>query len=62
MWKGKPSSLRMIAGFDLPTEGTVRLHGDDATRRVPYERDVNTVFQDYALFPHMSVESTSVTA
>jgi putative spermidine/putrescine transport system ATP-binding protein len=53
---GKTTTLRMIAGFDLPTEGIVRLHGDDVTRRAPYERDVNTVFQDYALSPHMSVE------
>ena len=53
---GKTSTLRMIAGFDLPTEGTVRLHGGDVTRKAPYERDVNTVFQDYALFPHMTVE------
>ena len=53
---GKTTTLRMIAGFDLPTAGVVRLHGEDVSRRPPYERDVNTVFQDYALFPHMSVE------
>jgi putative spermidine/putrescine transport system ATP-binding protein len=52
---GKTTTLRMIAGFDLPTEGRVYLHGVDVTRRAPFERDVNTVFQDYALFPHMSV-------
>jgi putative spermidine/putrescine transport system ATP-binding protein len=45
----------MIAGFELPTGGTVELAGQNVTRRAPFERDVNTVFQDYALFPHMSV-------
>jgi putative spermidine/putrescine transport system ATP-binding protein len=52
---GKTTTLRMIAGFELPTEGRVYLHGEDVTGRAPFERDVNTVFQDYALFPHMSV-------
>ncbi len=52
---GKTTTLRMIAGFELPTEGTVLLHGHDVSHLPPYERDVNTVFQDYALFPHMSV-------
>ncbi len=52
---GKTSTLRMIAGFERPTEGTVWLHGRDVTGLPPFERDVNTVFQDYALFPHMSV-------
>jgi putative spermidine/putrescine transport system ATP-binding protein len=52
---GKTTMLRMIAGFELPTEGTVYLSGADVTRRPPFERDVNTVFQDYALFPHMTV-------
>src|SRR5438876_9580690 len=52
---GKTTCLRMIAGFELPTEGRVRLRGRDVTRLPPYERDVNTVFQDYALFPHMTV-------
>jgi len=52
---GKTTVLRMIAGFELPTDGTVQLAGHDVTRRAPFERDVNTVFQDYALFPHMSV-------
>jgi putative spermidine/putrescine transport system ATP-binding protein len=52
---GKTSTLRMIAGFETPTEGTVWLHGRDVTRLPPFERDVNTVFQDYALFPHMTV-------
>lgn len=52
---GKTTVLRMIAGFELPTAGSVELGGVDVTRRPPFERDVNTVFQDYALFPHMSV-------
>jgi putative spermidine/putrescine transport system ATP-binding protein len=52
---GKTTMLRMIAGFELPTEGTIYLSGVDVTRRPPFERDVNTVFQDYALFPHMTV-------
>jgi len=52
---GKTTTLRMIAGFDLPSEGVVLLRGADVSRLPPYERDVNTVFQDYALFPHMSV-------
>lgn len=52
---GKTTVLRMIAGFEEPTAGAIELAGTDVTRRQPYERDVNTVFQDYALFPHMSV-------
>jgi putative spermidine/putrescine transport system ATP-binding protein len=52
---GKTTTLRLIAGFELPTEGRVWLHGEDVTRKPPFERDVNTVFQDYALFPHMTV-------
>ena len=52
---GKTTCLRMIAGFDEPTDGRVLLHGRDVSHLPPYERDVNTVFQDYALFPHMSV-------
>ncbi|MEP7361059.1 MAG: ABC transporter ATP-binding protein [Chloroflexota bacterium] len=52
---GKTTTLRMIAGFELPTSGRVLLHGKDVTKTPPFERDVNTVFQDYALFPHMSV-------
>ncbi len=52
---GKTTVLRMIAGFELPTAGTIELSGADVTSRAPFERDVNTVFQDYALFPHMSV-------
>jgi putative spermidine/putrescine transport system ATP-binding protein len=53
---GKTTVLRMIAGFEIPTAGTVHLGGVDATRQPPFRRDVNTVFQDYALFPHMTVE------
>ena len=52
---GKTTTLRMIAGFELPSEGRILLHGEDVTSRPPFERDVNTVFQDYALFPHMTV-------
>jgi putative spermidine/putrescine transport system ATP-binding protein len=52
---GKTTVLRLIAGFEQPTGGTVTLSGRDVTRLAPFERDVNTVFQDYALFPHMSV-------
>ena len=52
---GKTTCLRMIAGFEAPTEGRVWLGGQDVSGLPPYERDVNTVFQDYALFPHMSV-------
>ena len=52
---GKTTTLRMIAGFELPTEGRVLLQGVDVTREPPFARDVNTVFQDYALFPHLSV-------
>jgi putative spermidine/putrescine transport system ATP-binding protein len=52
---GKTTCLRMIAGFDQPTTGSILLHGKHVTGLPPYERDVNTVFQDYALFPHMSV-------
>jgi putative spermidine/putrescine transport system ATP-binding protein len=53
---GKTTSLRVIAGFEQPDEGHVELAGVDVTRVPPSERDVNTVFQDYALFPHMSVQ------
>jgi putative spermidine/putrescine transport system ATP-binding protein len=52
---GKTTTLRMIAGFEQPTEGRIWLHGEDVSAKPPFERDVNTVFQDYALFPHMSV-------
>jgi putative spermidine/putrescine transport system ATP-binding protein len=53
---GKTTCLRMIAGFELPTAGTVELAGRDVTTAAPFAREVNTVFQDYALFPHMTVE------
>ena len=52
---GKTTVLRMIAGFEKPDAGAIELAGTDVTRMPPYARDVNTVFQDYALFPHMSV-------
>jgi len=52
---GKTTTLRMIAGFELPDSGRIELSGVEVTNRAPYERDVNTVFQDYALFPHMTV-------
>lgn len=52
---GKTTCLRMIAGFDRPTSGQIFLYGQDVSNLPPYERDVNTVFQDYALFPHMTV-------
>jgi putative spermidine/putrescine transport system ATP-binding protein len=52
---GKTTTLRLIAGFETPDRGTVELAGRDVTGLPPYARDVNTVFQDYALFPHMTV-------
>src|SRR5688572_3490533 len=52
---GKTTCLRMIAGFDRPTSGSIYLYGQDVSNLPPYERNVNTVFQDYALFPHMTV-------
>src|SRR5262245_143280 len=52
---GKTTLLRLIAGFERPDAGTVELAGVDVTREPPYARNVNTVFQDYALFPHMNV-------
>lgn len=52
---GKTTTLRMIAGFEIPTNGQIFLAGEDVTDHPPYERQVNTVFQDYALFPHMSI-------
>src|SRR5512146_3163700 len=53
---GKTTCLRMIAGFDRPTEGRILLYGQDVSDLPPYERPVNTVFQDHALFPHMTIE------
>jgi putative spermidine/putrescine transport system ATP-binding protein len=52
---GKTTMLRMVAGFEMPTAGAILLDGQDVTRLAPFDRDVNTVFQDYALFPHMTV-------
>jgi ABC-type Fe3+/spermidine/putrescine transport system ATPase subunit len=52
---GKTTCLRLIAGFETPQDGEVWLAGRDVTREPPYSRDVNTVFQDYALFPHLTV-------
>ncbi len=52
---GKTTLLRLIAGFDFPTEGEIRLYGEDIAPLPPYRRPVNTVFQNYALFPHMTV-------
>ena len=52
---GKTTSLRLIAGFDRPDSGQIRVYGEDVSDLPPYERPVNTVFQDYALFPHMTV-------
>ncbi|HWL50620.1 MAG TPA: ATP-binding cassette domain-containing protein, partial [Acidimicrobiia bacterium] len=52
---GKTTTLRMIAGFEFPTEGSIRIHGAEMGLKPPNQRPVNTVFQSYALFPHMSV-------
>ncbi|MFY9509791.1 MAG: ABC transporter ATP-binding protein, partial [Rubrivivax sp.] len=54
---GKTTCLRMIGGFTLPSSGRVLIGGEDVTQRPPYARPVNTVFQDYALFPHMDIRS-----
>lgn len=53
---GKTTSLRLVAGFEQATSGHVLLYGKDVTGVPPFDRDVNTVFQDYALFPHMTIE------
>jgi spermidine/putrescine transport system ATP-binding protein len=52
---GKTTTLRMIAGFETPTDGRILLEGEDVSRTPPYRRNVNTVFQQYALFPHLDV-------
>src|SRR5262245_1374852 len=52
---GKTTTLRLIAGFEQPDGGVVQLQGRDVSKLAPFDRDVNTVFQDYALFPHMTV-------
>ncbi|HRL92619.1 MAG: ABC transporter ATP-binding protein [Pseudomonas sp.] len=54
---GKTTCLRLIAGFEQPSAGSIRIHGEEAVGLAPYQRDVNTVFQDYALFPHMDVRN-----
>src|SRR5689334_23670445 len=54
---GKTTCLRLIGGFERPDAGTISLAGREVTGLPPTERDVNTVFQDYALFPHMTVEA-----
>ena len=53
---GKTTTLRMIAGFERPTSGEVRIEGEDVAQLPPHKRPTNTVFQSYALFPHLSVE------
>ncbi len=53
---GKTTCLRLIAGFERPDDGQIKVYGEDVSNLPPYERPVNTVFQDYALFPHMTVE------
>src|SRR5689334_2800789 len=52
---GKTTTLRMVAGLETPTSGTIRLSGKDITYAKPYRRPVNTVFQNYALFPHLDI-------
>jgi spermidine/putrescine transport system ATP-binding protein len=52
---GKTTTLRMIGGFEEPTSGSIELDGKDVGSLPPYKRDVNTVFQSYALFPHLNV-------
>jgi spermidine/putrescine transport system ATP-binding protein len=54
---GKTTTLRMIAGFERPTSGEIRIEGDDVAHLPPHKRPTNTVFQSYALFPHLSVEA-----
>ena len=56
---GKTTCLRLIAGFEQPSSGSIRLHGVEAAGVPPNRRDVNTVFQDYALFPHMDVRDNT---
>jgi spermidine/putrescine transport system ATP-binding protein len=59
---GKTTTLRMIGGFEDPTAGEIRLAGEEVTHRPPFKGDVNTVFQSYALFPHLDVSATSASA
>ena len=53
---GKTTCLRLIAGFEIPDSGNLYIHNREMSNTPPYDRDVNTVFQSYALFPHMNVE------
>ena len=52
---GKTTTLRLVAGFEIPTQGDIYLHGDPVGYLPPFKRNVNTVFQNYALFPHLTV-------
>src|SRR5690606_38713670 len=52
---GKTTLLRMLSGFETPDEGSIRIGGEEVTHLAPYRRNVNQVFQSYALFPHMTV-------
>ena len=52
---GKTTTLRLLAGFEFPTSGTIQIHGQEMGLQPPNKRPVNTVFQSYALFPHMNV-------
>ena len=52
---GKTTTLRMIAGFEEPTSGTIKVEGESIEEKEPFERNVNTVFQTYALFPHKTI-------
>ena len=52
---GKTTTLRMISGFEMPTAGAIKVQGESVEKKEPYQRDVNTVFQNYALFPNMNV-------
>jgi len=54
---GKTTTLRLIAGFETPTEGEVLLRGEALAAKAPHERNVSTVFQNYALFPHLTVRA-----
>ena len=56
---GKTTTLRMIAGFEMPTGGSILLNGEDIAQLPPYKRPVNTVFQRYALFPHLEIGRAS---
>ncbi|RQG95355.1 ABC transporter ATP-binding protein [Natrarchaeobius chitinivorans] len=53
---GKTTTLRMIAGLEVPTDGTIEMHGSDVTEKLPQKRDLSMVFQNYALYPHKTVE------